>query len=141
MSYVVSLAQVVARKPPEIVAIDSAGQRHTGSFVLVGNGRYYGGPWVLFRDAALDDGLLDVVVFKNQSHWDVMRYFQAIIFGNHHALPDVEYFQTGKLHVASEGDVPVELDGEVAGFAPFTFGFAPRRLRVLAPPKNKRGGR
>jgi len=138
VSYVVSLAQVVARKPPEIVAIDSAGERHTGSFVLVGNGRYYGGPWVLFRDAMLDDGLLDVVVFKNQSHWDVMRYFQAIIFGNHHELPDVEYFQTEKLCVAAEDDVPVELDGEVAGFAPFTFGFAPRRLRVLAPPVDKR---
>jgi diacylglycerol kinase family enzyme len=67
-----------------------------------------------------------------------MRYFQAIIFGNHHELPDVEYFQTEKLSVAAEDDVPVELDGEVAGFAPFTFGFAPRRLRVLAPPVDKR---
>jgi YegS/Rv2252/BmrU family lipid kinase len=138
VSYVVSLAQVVARKPPEIVVTDSEGRKRSGSFILVGNGRFYGGPLVLFRDAVLDDGLLDVVVFKNQSHWDVMRYFQAIIFGNHHALPDVEYFQTSKLHVAAEDDVPVELDGEVAGFAPFTFGFAPRRLRVLAPPVDKR---
>jgi YegS/Rv2252/BmrU family lipid kinase len=141
VSYVVSLAQVVARKPPKLVAIDAEGREHSGSFVLVGNGRFYGGPWVLFRDAALDDGLLDVVVFKNQSHWDVMRYFQAIIFGNHHALPDVEYFQTARLRVAADEDVPVELDGEVAGFAPFEFGFAPRRLRVLAPPVDKRGRR
>jgi YegS/Rv2252/BmrU family lipid kinase len=140
VSYVVSLAQVVARKPPKLVAIDAEGREHSGSFVLVGNGRFYGGPWVLFRDAALDDGLLDVVVFKNQSHWDVMRYFQAIIFGNHHALPDVEYFQTARLRVAADEDVPVELDGEVAGFAPFEFGFAPRRLRVLAP-MDKRGRR
>jgi len=133
VSYVLSLAQVAARKQPRIVVQGAQHVRREGSFVLVGNGRFYGGPLVLFRDAVLDDGLLDVVVFKNQSHWDLMRYVQAIVFGNHHELPDVDYFQTEQLHVSCEDDVPVELDGEIAGFAPFTFGFARRKLRVLAP--------
>lgn len=133
ISYVLSLAQVAARKPPRIVATDEAGSSREGSFVLVGNGRYYGGPLVLFRGAQLDDGLLDVVVFKNQSHWDVIRYVQAIVFGDHTMLADVEYFQTAQLRVAADGAVPVELDGEVVGEAPFTFGFSSRRLRVLAP--------
>lgn len=134
VSYVLSLAQVAARKPPRIVVTAADGVVREGSFVLVGNGRFYGGPLVLFRGAKLDDGLLDVVVFKNQSHWDLMRYLQAILFGNHHELPDVEYFQTSSLEVTSDQEVPVELDGEMAGFVPFKFGFASRRLRVLAPP-------
>jgi len=133
MSYVLSLAQVAARKPPRLVIKDAQSVRREGSFVLVGNGRFYGGPLVLFRDAALDDGLLDVVVFKKQGHWDLMRYVQAIVFGNHHELPDVDYFQTERLEVSCDDDVPVELDGEIVGFAPFTFGFAKRKLRVLAP--------
>lgn len=133
VSYVISLAHVAARKPPTVVVTDADGRRLEGNFVLVGNGRHYGGPLELFRDAALDDGLLDVVVFKNQSHWDLLRYVQAILFGNHRELPDVEYFQTSRVHVAAEGEVPVELDGELAGVAPFTFGFSPRKLRVLAP--------
>lgn len=143
VSYVLSLAQVAARKPPRLAVTGAEGQRHEGSFVLVGNGRFYGGPLVLFRDAALDDGRLDVVVFKNQSHWDVMRYVHAIVFGNHQELADVEYFQTTKVRVAADGEVPVELDGELAGFAPFTFGFADKKLRVLAPPAKagKRRGR
>lgn len=142
ISYVLSLAQVAARKPPRIVVTDAEGGELEGSFVLVGNGRYYGGSLVLFRDARLDDGLLDVVVFKNQSHWDLMRYVQAIVFGDHTGLPDVEYFQTKHLHIAAEGEVPVELDGEIAGMAPFKFDFAPRKLRVLAPcPPDKRGDR
>ncbi len=142
VSYVLSLAQVAARKPPKLVVTAAGGVRHEGSFVLVGNGRYYGGPLVLFRDAVLDDGRLDVVVFKNQSHWDVMRYVQAVIFGNHHALPDVEYFQTSEVTVEADGEVPVELDGELSGFAPFTFGFARGKLRVLAPPpKAPKAGR
>jgi YegS/Rv2252/BmrU family lipid kinase len=142
ISYVLSLAQVAARKPPKLAAVDAAGKRHEGSFILIGNGRYYGGSLVLFREAIFDDGLLDIVVFKNQSHWDVMRYVQAIVFGDHRGLPDVEYFQTKELHVSADCEVPVELDGEVVGFAPVTFGFARRKLRVLAPgPKDKRTGR
>jgi YegS/Rv2252/BmrU family lipid kinase len=134
LSYLLSLAQVAARKPPKLVVTDAAGVDYEGSFVLVGNGRYYGGPFALFRDAALDDGLLDVVVFKNQTHWDIMRYMQAIAFGSHQDLPDVTYFQTPSAAVSADGEVPVELDGEIAGFAPFTFGFAKRKLQVLAPP-------
>lgn len=137
VSYVLSLAQVAARRPPRLVVRDAAGVTREGSFVLVGNGRFYGGPLVLFREAKLDDGRLDVVVFKNQSHWDVMRYVQAIVFGNHHELPDVEYFQSESVEVDAEGEVPVELDGEMAGFAPFRFGFAARRLRVLAPARRR----
>ncbi len=133
VSYVLSLAQVVARKPPKLVVSAEDGREREGSFVLVGNGRFYGGPLVLFRDARLDDGLLDVVVFKNQSHWDVLRYVQAIVFGTHQALPDVDYFQCERLTVDAVGDVPVELDGEIAGVVPFSFGFAERKLRVLAP--------
>jgi len=134
ISYVLSLAQVAARKPPKVLVKDASGGEYAGSFVLVGNGRYYGGAMELFREAKLDDGLLDVVVFKNQGHWDLMRYVQAIVFGDHTRLPDVDYFQTERLEVTSENEVPVEIDGEIAGVAPFDFGFSRRKLRVFAPP-------
>ncbi len=134
VSYVLSLAQVAARKPPLIHLRAGDGTEREGCFLLVGNGRFYGGPVELFPDAKPDDGLLDVVLFKNQSHWDVLRYLHAIAFGSHPELPDVEYFQTAGLQVSSETDVPVELDGDLAGSVPFEFGFAKRKLRVLAPP-------
>jgi diacylglycerol kinase (ATP) len=133
MSYLITLAQVAARKPP-IIHIDPVdGPPREGSFVLVGNGRLYGGPFVLFKDARLDDGLLDVLVFKNQSHWDLIRYFQAIAFGNHPGLPDVEYFQTRGLRLMSREYVPMELDGELTGALPVELGFSKRKLSVLVP--------
>jgi diacylglycerol kinase (ATP) len=138
VSYVVSLAQVAARMPPRLAIRTADGRERLGSFVLVGNGRYYGGPLTLFKDARLDDGKLDVLVFKNQSHWDVMRYLQAILFGTHPELPDVEYFQSERLTVESEDDVPVEIDGEIAGSVPFIFGIAKERLRVLVPHLDKK---
>jgi YegS/Rv2252/BmrU family lipid kinase len=134
MSYLLSLAHVAARKPPRVHLQPSNSHPREGSFVLVGNGRLYGGPFVVFKEARLDDGLLDVLVFQNQSHWDIIRYFQAIAFGMHPGLPDVEYFQTPSLKLTSTDFVPVEVDGELTGSLPYSFGFAPKRLRVLAPP-------
>jgi diacylglycerol kinase (ATP) len=133
MSYLLTLAQVAARRPPKIRIEPVDGKPREGSFVLVGNGRFYGGPFVLFKDARLDDGLLDVLVFQNQSHWDLIRYFQAIAFGSHPELPDVEYFQSRHLRLVSRERVPVEIDGELTGTLPYEFGFSIGKLKVLVP--------
>src|SRR5207302_9508312 len=103
--------------------------------VLVGNGRYYGGPFVIFKEARIDDGKFDVLVFKNLGYLDIVRYLQAIIFGTHTKLSDVEYFQTRKVSIRSDEHVPVEVDREVIGELPVTFRVAPRKLKVFAPRK------
>lgn len=133
MSYLITLAQVAARKPTPVYVDPVDSHPREGSFVLVGNGRLYGGPFVLFKEARLDDGLLDVLVFKNQSHWDLLRYVQAIAFGTHPELADVEYFQTKGLRLMSREYVPVEVDGELSGALPYEFGFSRRKLKVLSP--------
>ncbi len=133
LSYLLTLVQVAAHKPPHILLEAEGGRLREGSFALIGNGRLYGGPFPVFKRANLQDGLLDVLVFENQSHWDVVRYFQAIAFGTHPELPDVEYFQTSSLKVTSSGDVPVELDGEIAGMLPCVFSIESQKLLVIAP--------
>ena len=133
MSYLLTLVRVAAEKSPTVEIIPVDGPPRTGSFVLVGNGRLYGGPFELFKRAKMDDGLLDVIVFQNQGHWDLLRYVQAIAFGNHPELPDVEYFQTRGMKLCSLDSVPVEIDGEWTGSLPCKIGFSANRLSVLAP--------
>jgi diacylglycerol kinase (ATP) len=139
VSYILTLAQVAARKPPCLHLSAPDGTRKTGRFVLIGNGRLYGGPFTLFKDAKIDDGLLDVLLFQNQSHWDIIRYLQAIAFGAHPDLHDVEYFQTPALRVECEHPVPFEVDGEIAGTLPCAFSFSPKKLLVFAPRTSARG--
>src|SRR4051812_29924734 len=55
LSYLISTAQIAARKPPVIIA-DCDGRVLEGSFVLIGNGRFYGGPIPFFSRARVDDG-------------------------------------------------------------------------------------
>ena len=132
LSYLVNAAQIASRKPPKLV-VEWAGRSDSGSFVLVGNGRFYGGPFTIFKDARIDDGLLDVLIFKNLGYLDIVRYLQGILFGTHTQMPDVEYFQTPSVTVRSDEEVPVEVDGEVIGSVPVRFRLSSKKLKVLAP--------
>jgi len=123
--------------PPIDVSVNGSGPLGSGVAVLVGNGRFYGGPFALFPKARMDDGLLDICVFETVGYWDVVRYGQGILRGAHIDLCDVKYFQTESLACRSSGPTPFELDGEDAGDAPVTFSVVPRALRVVVPKSNR----
>ena len=133
LSYLISAAQVAARRPPRLFIESEDTSVEEGSFVLVGNGRHYGGPFPFFKQAVIDDGLLDVVVFKQLGYLEIIKYLQDVFFSSEIRLPEVEYFQTRALRVTSEQHVPVELDGELVGTCPVEFQMRERALRVLAP--------
>jgi len=133
LSYLISAAQVASRRPPRLFIESEDTSVEEGSFVLVGNGRRYGGPFPFFKQAVIDDGLLDVVVFKQLGYLEIIKYLQDVFFSSEIRLPEVEYFQTRALRVTSEQPVPVELDGELVGNCPVEFQMRERALRVLAP--------
>jgi diacylglycerol kinase (ATP) len=131
LSYLISAAQIAARRPPRLLIESEDARTEEGSFVLVGNGRLYGGPFPFFKRAAIDDGLLDVLVFKQLGYLELIKYLQNVIFTSEITTREVEYFQTARLRVSSEDEVPVELDGELAGICPVEFKVQPRQLKVL----------
>ena len=133
LSYVMSAAQIAARQPPRLRIESPNAVTEEGSFVLVGNGRLYGGRFPFFKQAVIDDGLLDVLVFKRLNYIEIIRYMQNVIFSSQITSPEVEYFQTTSLRVISDGDVPVEVDGELIGNCPVEFDILGRGLRVFAP--------
>jgi YegS/Rv2252/BmrU family lipid kinase len=133
LSYLISAAQIAARQPPKLFIESENAPVDEGSFVLVGNGRLYGGPFPFFKHAIIDDGLFDVVVFKRLGYLEIIKYLQDVVFSSDINAPEIEYFQTRQLRLTSEQDVPLELDGELAGNCPVDFQIRERALRVLAP--------
>jgi diacylglycerol kinase (ATP) len=134
LSYLISAAQIAAREPPKLFIQSEDNLVAEGSFVLVGNGRFYGGPFPFFKQAKIDDGLLDVVVFKRLGYFELIKYLHDVIFSSEIRAPEIQYFQTRRLLVTSERDVPLEVDGELAGNCPVEFQMHEKALRVLAPP-------
>jgi YegS/Rv2252/BmrU family lipid kinase len=132
LSYLISAAQIAARQPPKLFIESASTSVDEASFVLVGNGRLYGGPFPFFKHAIIDDGLFDVVLFKRLRYLEIIKYLQNVVFSSDIRAPDIEYFQTKHLRVTSAQDVPLELDGELAGSCPIDFRIEEKALRVLA---------
>jgi YegS/Rv2252/BmrU family lipid kinase len=133
LSYLISAVQIASRTPPILRIESEEAATGEGSFVLVGNGRLYGGRFPFFKQAVMDDGLLDVIVFKRLNYVDIIRYLQDVVFTPQISSPEVEYFQTKRLRVSSDQIVPVEIDGELVGNCPVEFKIRAGGLRVLTP--------
>ena len=133
LSYLISAAQIAARQPPRLLIRSEDASIEEGSFVLIGNGRFYGGRFPFFKHAVIDDGKLDVIVFKSLGYLEIIKYLQDVVFSSDIRVPEIEYFQTRRLRVESEQSVPVEVDGELVGNCPVEFSLHERSLRVLVP--------
>jgi len=133
LSYLLTATQVAAEKPPKLRVSCAGRPTVEGSFVLVGNGRFYGGPFSLFNEADPQDGLLDICVFKHMNYLALMRYFRGALFGSLSKFSDVHYFKASRLLVNADHAVPLEADGEVIGHCPVEFSVRRRKLRVLVP--------
>ena len=135
LSYLLTATKVAVAKPPRLRVLTHGKTVAEGSFVLVGNGRYYGGPFALFKEADPGDGLLDVCVFRGSDPVSIFRYLRGTLFGSVSTFSDVHYFKAKNLVVEADREVPLEVDGEVVGHSPVKFAIKHRRLHVLTPAK------
>jgi YegS/Rv2252/BmrU family lipid kinase len=114
LSYVMSAVNVLLRPPPMLsVEIDGKAPL-LGTVVLIGNGRHYGGPFPLFRDASNTDGKLDLIIFRGLGGLEFLQLLRGMLLDGYHASECLDYVQTCAFTVTSDaGDAPVELDGEL----------------------------
>lgn len=133
MSYLLTAVSLFGRSAPPLTVTIDGKEKHQGRFLLVGNGRFYGGPFAVFPDAKLDDGLLDGCLFGEASAVAVARYVQGVLSRRHTRFSDVFYFQAKTLDVQSDRPVPLEVDGELYGHTPCFFSLAPAELEVIVP--------
>ena len=101
--------------------------------VVAANARLYGGVFQMAPSAYMDDGLLDVCVFRGEGIGDIVRLLTALLAGRHRDDADVDYMQVDYLSVASVPSQPVHADSEVCAATPVDISVLPRGLRVLVP--------
>jgi diacylglycerol kinase family enzyme len=104
-----------------------------GELVLLGNGRYYGGPFCFFRDAHLRDGRLHVCLFPKVSAGVLCRGILGMMTGRFHAAVGAREMSADSVTLSSPGQVQLELDGDNAGELPAKFTISPKTLRVIVP--------
>lgn len=134
LAYLLAAVKVLGEKPKKMEVICSDGRREEGVAVLAGNGSLYGGQFKLFRAADNQDSKLDVLVFKEAGYKLVLDSLKGLALGGVDLAASTSYFQAEEFIVKAEGDVPVEVDGDLLGrFNEVRFAAASRKLRVIAP--------
>ncbi|MDZ4741940.1 MAG: diacylglycerol kinase family lipid kinase [Verrucomicrobiota bacterium] len=133
MSYIFNSIRIASQEAPRITLTLPDGQKHEGCFALVGNGRYYGGSFEFFHDARLDDGLLDICLFKSQKHHDLIRYFNGVLFKTLKHMEDVVTVKAESASITAEKETALEIDGEYCGTSPVHFSVQKSALTVIVP--------
>ena len=136
LSYVISAVNVLMRPPP-VLSVQMPGKPPLlGTVVLIGNGRHYGGPFPLFREASNTDGKLDLIIFRGLGGMEFLQLFRRMLDEGYTQSEYLDCMHAAAFTVASHdgGDLPVELDGElVTGLGPSVeFRQAPFRLHIAA---------
>jgi diacylglycerol kinase family enzyme len=115
------------------VVIDDRTVRTTMLLVVVSNIQLYGGVVKMTPEARLDDGLLDVRIFRGMGRSWVFRHVAGVFTHRHLRNPMVWHYQGRHIVIDTTVPVPVQLDGEPVGETPIAIEVVPRSLRVLVP--------
>ena len=132
LAYVIAGLKALCEPQPKIT-VRADGRNVRGEFVLVGNGRLYGGPVKTFPLADLRDGLLDICVLPRLNWWTLLRCAPNLLVYRNLPANVAENFQAARFEVTGETKTAFELDGEWVGLLPATFSVERERLRVIVP--------
>jgi YegS/Rv2252/BmrU family lipid kinase len=132
LAYVLAGLNALREKKSKIV-VRVNGENFSGELVLVGNGKFYGGPFEIFPQADLRDGLLEICFFPRVDFATLLRC--APHFFVRQKLPEkmVKRFRTASFNLSSDSSAAFELDGEWIGNLPATFSVEREKLRVIVP--------
>jgi YegS/Rv2252/BmrU family lipid kinase len=132
LAYVIAGLKALHERQPKIT-VSTGGQSVTGEFVLVGNGRFYGGPVSAFPQADLRDGLLDICILPRLNWWTLMRCAPGLLTSRKPPAGIAQFIQAAQFDLAGEPKTAFELDGEWVGHLPATFSVEREKLRVIVP--------
>lgn len=123
------------RHPPLEFSLLVDGERHTATYAVVGNCRYYGGRFGVTTRADPTDGVFDILLHRDRGFARTAAFWAGMPLGLHVRHPDVTYLR-GR-HVILEGprdgNVWFQTDGELAGRLPAVVDIEEKALRVFVP--------
>jgi len=132
LAYLFSTLTALKSKPPKLTAKWDGGLA-TGEWMCVGNGRFFGGPVVLFPDAKLNDGRLDLCVFPRINPGSVSRGVTSMALGQIGDWPGAEHYRVSEFTIDGPAGTRVQADGDFIGTLPVTITLRPRALKLIVP--------
>lgn len=135
LAYVIAaflVAKDFAGTPVE-VSVDGRTIGARALLIVVSNTQLYGRILRIAAQARLDDGLLDVCIFKGFGFPATVRHAVRVLAGRHLHDPRVVYRQGRRVSIRSARLLSVQVDGDPLGHTPIDLEIVPRALNIIVP--------
>lgn len=130
--YLTSVSQMVNLKPlPVKLITPEATYDEEMFFMVVMNGKSAGGLKTLSPDSEINDGKMDVILFRETPIKNVLPLIVDFAQGRHLSNKNVLSFQTSKLRIESPLVISTDVDGETGAELPLDFSILHKRLKIM----------
>jgi len=108
-----------------------------GGAVRMNANAYGGGMW-LAPEAALDDGMLDVVIVSHVPKLRFLRLLPTVFRGLHVRQREVEVLRAREIEIRADRPFTLYADGDPLTALPATVRAVPAAIRVIVPASARR---
>jgi len=116
---------------------DAQGRRHrlrrSAMQIFLFNAATYATDYKIAAEASMDDGLLDLHIYKSKRFQDTLHGLLSLVLRRHKEWTDFEHFSVRSVQVYAKTAASLQLDGDVVGTTPVTIDIVPKALSVLRP--------
>lgn len=133
LGYVVATLQSFVRASPQQMKVVTERSTHSGDMLLtaIANSKWFGSGIGIAPHAQPDDGELDITLVKDVGPLTYLRFLPALMKGIAVQDPRIDYVRGTTCSVETSKPLPIEIDGEFAGFTPLTVKVHPKAVRLL----------
>jgi len=114
------------------ITVDGKAYRQRAIMAVVSNAQLYGA-FEIAPQAQLDDGLLDIYVFKGVSTLDAFYHLFLLLTGKHTSATKVDNYRGKQVSIRADHPLPLHMDGDPHGYSPVDIEVLPQAVRVIVP--------
>jgi diacylglycerol kinase (ATP) len=115
------------------IRCDGGPMRVRAMQISIGNGRHYGAGMTIAADAAIDDGMLDLVSVAPQELWELVAHLPALRWGSYERAERIRHRRCREIEIETGRPIPINTDGEVTTRTPARIVVIPKAIAVFVP--------
>lgn len=107
--------------------------------VTICNAPFYGAHFQMAPEIVMDDGLLDVFIYRNFSKLAYLRHVFFLSHGKRLYEPKIRWRRVQSLRVTTDTPMEIQVDGQPLGYTPANVRVLPGALRIRVSGKDAPG--
>lgn len=134
LAYVLTALRLAAqRRRGRDLLVEAADIRFTCQLAVVTNGRCYGGPFVICREANVTEPGLHVVALEKDDPWSSFRAGLALVAGRLQHSRGVRIVPVSTVRISAADPIAAQIDGDPFGSTPLEIEPGPLPVPILVP--------